>query len=114
MRKYKRIEKPYLVKFRMKPHLDMEGMSSSDWDMVAVRNLCASGAFFLYNKDLGANTLLDLKIDISTSIPTIACVGTIIRIKKYGDSPMMGVALAFTEIDEDDQESINNAAEKGT
>lgn len=113
-RKYKRINKPYLVKFRMRPRLDMEGMSSTDWDMVAVRNLGASGAFFLYNKDLGVNTSLDLKIDISTSTPTITCIGAVIRVKKYGDSPMLGIAVAFSEIDEEDQKLLNKAAEAGS
>lgn len=111
-RKYKRIDKPYLVKFRIRPQTNRE-RPPSDWDMVAVKNLSATGVFFYYNEDLEANTFLDLKIDISTTTPTITCIGTIIRIKRYRNSPMVGVAIAFTEIDEKDKELLKQTAEKG-
>ena len=48
---------------------------STEWDMVPVRDISAGGLTFNYTKNLGFNSLLDFKIDISQSTPTINCVG---------------------------------------
>ena len=42
-RKYVRIEKPYLIRFRVNPYNDMV---TKDWDMIVTRNLSAGGIFF--------------------------------------------------------------------
>ena len=49
-RKYQRIEKPYIVRLRVKPDEGLE-MPSSKWDMVPVRDISAGGlAFKLYKE----------------------------------------------------------------
>ena len=110
-RKHKRIDKPYLVRFRIKLHASHEN-ANTDWDMVPVRDLSATGIFFLCKEDLGTNSLLDLKIEISNHVPTICCTGTVIRIKKHLNSPMFGVAVEFMDIPEKDKEMINKAVEE--
>ncbi len=82
IRKYKRMETPYMTRFRVKRYEDQE-MSSPDWDMVAVKNLSAGDMLFNYNNNLEIDSLLDLKIDISKSTPTINCVGKINRIEEF-------------------------------
>ncbi len=49
---YKRIEKPYMARLRVKQYEGLE-ISSSEWDMVALKDLSAGGALFNYNKNLG-------------------------------------------------------------
>ena len=71
-RKYKRKEKPYMVRFRTIP-LVAKKMVSTDWDMVPVKNLSAGGMLFDYNKNLELDSLLDFKIDISKYTPKIFC-----------------------------------------
>ena len=55
-RKYKRIEKPYRARFKIR------SAGSDDWDSVILKNLSAGGTYFIYKKDLGIGTLLDFKI----------------------------------------------------
>ncbi len=109
-RKYKRIKKPFIVRFRMKKSKDHK-MISSDWDMVAIKDLGAMGILFNYNKDLGIGSLLDLKIDISRYTPTIRCVGKVIRIRKYLNYSTFSTVTLFTEIDRRDNEMINQTTE---
>ncbi len=79
-RKYRRIEKPFMARFRVKQYEGLE-MSSTKWDTVPVRDISAGGLAFNYIKNLGFNSLLDFKIAISQSTPTINCVGKIIRVE---------------------------------
>ncbi len=64
-RKYKRIEKPYIARLRIKQYEGLE-ISSAEWDIVALKDLSAGGALFYYSKYLGHGSLLDLKIVINT------------------------------------------------
>ena len=111
-RKYKRIEKPYYrARFKIRSD-EAQEMWSYDWDSVILMNISAGGAAFFCNKDLGIGTLLDLKIDVSKSTPTINCVGKIIRIDKTRHTSMFGIAIKFTEIGEQEKEMINTTVEK--
>jgi hypothetical protein len=110
-REYKRIEKPFMVRFRTIP-LVAKKMVSPDWDIVAVKNLSAGGMRFNYKKDLGLGSLLDLKIDISKSTPTINCVGKVTRIDHSHLHSMLRIATEFTEIDEQEKEVINTTVEE--
>jgi hypothetical protein len=105
-RKYKRIEKPFMVRLRIKRYEGHETVPTG-WDTIAVRDLGAAGLFFYSKKDLGRGTLLDLKIDVSTATPTINCVGKIIRIDEPIPPSIFGIATEFTEIEEHEKEMIN-------
>ncbi len=110
-RKYKRREKPYMARLRVKQYEGLE-ISSAEWDMVALKDLSAGGAVLFYNKDLGIGTLLDLKIDVSKSTPTINCVGKIIRIDKTQHTSMFYITVFFIDIGEQEKELINKMTEE--
>jgi hypothetical protein len=111
-RKYKRIEKPYMARLRIKQYEGLE-ISSAEWDMVALKDLSAGGALFYYSKYLGLSSLLDLKIDVSTATPTINCVGKVIRIEQTQPHSILRIATEFTGIDEQEKEIINTALLQG-
>ncbi len=110
-RKYKRIEKPYMVRLRVKHH---EGLktSSAGWDWVVLKDLSAGGALCSYNKHLEIGTLLDLKIEVSTSTPTINCVGRVTRIEQSQPPSTLHFAIEFEDIDEQEKKLINKIAEE--
>jgi len=111
-RKYLRIEKPYMARFRVKP-FENSGAVSTDWDMVAVNDLGAGGIFFNSSNDLKIGTILNLKIGFSTTTPSIKCDGIVTRVINHPNSSIFGVATAFTKIDEHMKEMINKVAELG-
>ncbi len=108
-RKYKRIEKPYMVRFQIKQYKGLE-ISTAEWDMVALKDLSTGGVLFNYNKNLGIGTVLDLKIGFSTSTPPLECAGIVIRVKEQQYTSIFGIAVAFTEIGAQEKEMINKAA----
>jgi hypothetical protein len=118
--KHKKIVTPYIARFRVKQYEDQE-MSSPDWDIVAVKNLSAGGMLFQHSKNLGLGSLLDLRIDLFKSVPTINCVVKVTRIEQpqpllieEGQSLifMFRMAAKFTEIDEQEKELINTTVKK--
>ncbi len=110
-RKYKRIEKPYITRFRIKPHGNQD-VVSKDWYMVAVNDLGAGGISFNFDRTLKTGTTLDLKIGFSRSIPSLECRGVVTRVKTHPNTHIFGIATAFTEIDEHRKEMINKTAEE--
>ncbi len=110
-RKYERRQKPFMVRFRTIP-LVAKKMVSTGWDMVPVKNLSAGGMLFDYNNNLELYSLLDLKIDISRSTPTINCVGKIIRIEKLQPTSLFRIEIKFTDIGEQEKELISKAIEE--
>ena len=108
-RKYKRIEKPYITRFRIKPY-ETKDMVSTDWDMVAVNNLGAGGIFFHTRSSLEIGTTLDLKIGFSKYIPRIKCIGRVNRVKRLLGTSIIGIAIEFTEIDDHVKEILNKTA----
>ena len=50
-RKYKRIEKPYITRFRIKPYKNQD-VVSKDWNMVAANDLGAGGIYFNFSRTL--------------------------------------------------------------
>ena len=110
-RKYKRIEKPYIVRFRIKPY-ENQDVVSKDWNMVAVNDLGAGGISFNSNRNMKTGATLDLKIGFSTSLPPIECRGVVTRVKKYPNTSTFCISSAFTEIGEHIKELINKTAEK--
>ena len=102
-RKYKRIEKPYIIGFRIKPDENRD-VVSRDWDMVAVNNLGAGGISFNSNRNMKTGATLDLKIGFSISMPPIECRGVVTRVKKHPNTSTFCIASALTEIDEHTKE----------
>ncbi len=110
-RKYKRIEKPYMARLRIKQYEGLE-ISSAEWDMVLLKDLSAGCALFDYSKYLGFGSLLDLKIDISKYTPTINCVGEIIRSDKLQHISVFCNAIKLIDIGEKEKEAIYTAVEE--
>ena len=105
-RKYKRIEKPYITRFRVKSY-EPRDMVTKDWDMVAVNNLGAGGIFFNSRKSLEIGTILDLKIGFSHSHLSLICVGKVLCVTKHPVTSINGYAVEFTEIDEQIRKMID-------
>ena len=103
-RKFKRIQKPYMVRF--KPHNDPD----VKWDMVAVLNFGAGGALFYHNQKLEADQILDIKINFTPSKDAITCMGKVIRCDGV-PAKMYLLAVNFVDIDELQQEYVNKTIE---
>jgi hypothetical protein len=109
-RKYIRIEKPYMARFRIKPDGN-PNVVSTGWDMVAVNDLGAGGVFFNSSNNLKIGTTLNLKIGFSKTAPSIKCDGIVTRVINHPNTFIFGVATVFTKIDEHIKEMINKVAE---
>jgi hypothetical protein len=107
-RKYKRREKLYMAGVRVKQEEGNETLSTG-WDSVTLHNLSAGGTFFIYKKDLGIGTLLDLKIDDTESMFTINCVGKVTRIEQFKSTAMFCTAIEFIDIGELEKSMINTS-----
>jgi len=105
-RKYKRVEKPIIIRFRIRPESGQE-MASSEWDMVGVNDLGVGGLFFNSSNNIQCGTVLDLKIGFSTSSSSVMCTGMVTRVKKQTDTSIFGIAAAFMNIAESEKELIN-------
>jgi hypothetical protein len=105
-RKYQRVEKPVIIRFRIRPQKGQE-IASSDWDMVGVNDLSARGLFFNSSDNIEIGTVLDLSIGFSTSTAPVKCSGIVTRIKKHPNTSIFGIATAFTEIEEYEKEMID-------
>jgi len=119
-RKYKRLEKLLLGRFRVKQY-EGQKMSVRGWYSVAVENLSAEGMLFNYNNNLEIDSFLDLEVYTPTSIPNIKCAGKLIRIEESQplltrDGPplksMFSIATKFTVIDEQKKEIINTTVKE--
>jgi len=108
-RKYTRIEKPFMVRFRINQY-EGHKMIHSNWDIVTIKDLSAMGVCFQYNKNLGIGSLIDLKLDISYSMQTISCVGKVIRIRKTDGYPGFSIATEFAVIDKEEKAMIDKTA----
>ena len=110
-RRFKRVEKPYITRFRIKPD-EVQNVVPTDWDMVAVNDLCAGGVFFNASRNLEIGTILELRISFSTSTDPVKCVGRVARVIKHLNTFIFGIVTEFTETDQDIQEMINKSTEK--
>ncbi len=105
-RKYHRVEKPVIIRFRIRPENSLE-MASSEWDMVGVNDLSIGGLFFNSSINIQYGTILDLKIGSSTSSTPVQCTGMVTRVKKQQNTSIFGIAAAFMNITESEKELIN-------
>jgi len=109
-RQYRRIEKPFEARFRIKSAKVRE-VESDDWVSVTLMNLSAGGTFFYHRKDLGVGTLLDLEIDVAESTPPINCVGKTLSSDRLQPASSFCVSISFVDIGEEEKELINKVAE---
>ncbi len=107
-RKDKRREKLYMAEVRIKRHEGHE-TESTGWDSVTLHNFSVGGTFFIYRKDLGIGTLLNLKIDGIETMRTINCVGKVTRAEQFQSTSMFCTAIKFINIREKDKETINTS-----
>ncbi len=110
-RKYKRIKKPYWSRLKIINFKNLYQFPDK-WDTVALKDISAGGFSFNYNENLGIDSLLDSKIDLSASTLPINCVGKIIRIEQSQPNSMFHIATEFTEINEQAKELINTTVEE--
>jgi len=104
-RKHQRVEKPIIIRFRIRPDNDQE-MASSQWDMVGVNDLSVGGLFFNSSYNIQNGTVLELKIGFSTSSTPVICTGMVTRVKKQPHTSIFGIAAAFMDIEENEKELI--------
>ncbi len=110
-KKYKEIVIPYIARFRVK-QCDGQETSSHEWNIVAVKNLCAAGIMFNYYKmNLEFGLVLEMKIEFIKSRPNISCIGRIVRIEDAHANSMFRIATEFTEINDLDREIIDTTVE---
>lgn len=109
-RKYRRIEKPYIARFRVKPDGN-PGAVSTGWDMVAVNDLGAGGAFFNSTTNLGIGTIPNLKTGFSANAPLIKCDEIFTRVINQPSTLIFGIVKVFTKIGVHIKEAINKVAE---
>ncbi len=100
-----------MARLRIKQYEGLE-ISSAEWDIVPLKDLSAGGALFYYSKYLGLGSLLDLKIDVSTAMPTVKCAGKVTRIEYTQPHSIIRIATEFTEISEQEKKIINTTVEK--
>jgi len=104
-RQYKRIKKPFVIRFRQKD--DAEG----DWSMVTAKNLSANGVMFTYDKLLPKDSFLDLKINFPGIGGPIECMAKTVRFEKHPNAMLLNIAVMFTDIAESAKNIINETAE---
>ncbi len=73
-----------------------------------MKNLSAGGIKInYYKKKLEIGSLLELRIEFIKSIPTISCIGRVVRIEDAHANAMFRMGVEFTEIDDKEREVIN-------
>jgi len=109
-RKYKRIKKPFIVRFQK---LTKDGKSGvfPGWDIVSVQDLGAGGVLFNYDDKFEMDSRLEFKINFPTLVEPIGCKGKVIRIEKEINSSRVRIASIFTDINEEEKNEINRFAE---
>ncbi len=109
-RRHKRINRPFLSRFRMHAQLE-DGEISSKWCVVTLQNLGAGGALVNSDKKIQIGVPVDLKINFVMADQKIECKGNIIRIEETKHINVYRLAILFTEIDEFKKEIIDKTAE---
>ena len=110
-RRYKKIETPCIARFYFQRHKDNE-IFNPEWDIIAVKNLSAEGMLFTCDKNLGIDSILNIKLEISKSLPTIGCEGRIVRIEELQNLSGYFTAMMFTEMSAQKKEEVNVTIEK--
>ena len=109
-RAYKRIKRHFMAKLQSRLP-DAEGKTSVNWDMVSICDLGAGGTLFNYDKRLEIGSLLNLEIKFPPSEKPIRSVVKILRVEEPFKASILHIATVFVEIDKEQKEIINKAAE---
>ncbi|MBU0571188.1 MAG: PilZ domain-containing protein [Candidatus Omnitrophica bacterium] len=107
-RRHKRIRQQFMVKVREKT----SEAEDSEWDMVTTRNLSAGGVLLNHNRGLKSGSLLEMQVNFPLSEDPINCVGKVLRFNDVPHSPLVQMAVMFTEIDDKIVRLIDQVAEE--
>ena len=110
-RKYQRIEKPLIIKFRVNPE-NYRRANYFEWDMVSVNDLSDGGLFFNSSYNIHDGTLLDFMFGFPKSSTPVKCTGIVTRVKKQPHTSIFGIAAAFMEIEEKEKKLENTFINK--
>lgn len=116
-RKHIRIGRQFIRNFQVRPHQARKGGIFSafgkkdQWKTVEVVDVSAGGVLFAYGSEMEKDTLLDVRMDFYALRGPIECTGKVLRSQKPVDSDKFNTAILFTEIDREDQETINRIAQ---
>ena len=103
-RKFKRIDQHFMAKF--KP------AGVENWQTFFLRDLSAGGILFNHSAELETGSSIELSITLPMSPIPITCSATVVRVKTFsGPLKIYEIAVCFTDIDENQQELIDRAAE---
>lgn len=105
-RKYQRVEKPVIIRFRIRPNNGQE-LTSCEWDMVGVNDLSVGGLFFNSSYNIPNGTVLELRIGFSTSSTPVMCTVMVTRVKNQPRTSIFGIAAAFMNINEEEKQLIH-------
>ena len=108
-RKHNRKKKPFIVMFQIREHNNEE--EKNNWNMAAVLDFGVGGVLFYYNKKVAKNSLLDIRINFSEKTRPICCVSKVIRVDQLGQNNMFLVAVAITNISEEDKEILTHVSQ---
>ncbi len=100
-----------MARLRVKQFKGQE-MSAFYWEMVSVKNVSAGGLLFYHNRNLGFDSLLDFKLDISHTTPTIHCVGKVVRIEEPQPHSLFRIAASFTQMSKEEKALIDKTVEE--
>ena len=109
-RVYKRIQKPFIVRFRIKPEEDT-GAIFPGWDVVTTQNLSAGGILFNYDERIELTSLIDLRVNFPTIKGTMDCTGRVLRVEEVPRSSRVRIAAVFTDIDQEVKKDVEEYAE---
>ena len=110
-RQYKRIKKNFLARFRLK-HIGSDIGNEGGWEMVTTQNLGAGGVLFNYDKEIAPGSVIDMLINFPHIKNPVSCTGRVLRIDKDNPASLRKIAANFIDINPEDQNEINRAAEE--
>ncbi|MFC1480035.1 PilZ domain-containing protein [Candidatus Omnitrophota bacterium] len=106
-RKHKRIDKQVVTNFQVIPEGVQEDFFPR-WDMTKTQNVSAGGVLVDYNKKVEIDSYVHLKLNLPESETPINCVGKVVRVEEKQDSPTLSIAVAFTEISDQERKTLDS------
>ncbi len=111
-REYKRIIKPYIVRYRINSD-GIQKVESAGWNMLAVLegNLSAGGIFFKIKESMETDTIMNLKVSCSIANPLLECKGRVAYITGGSEESLHGIGIEFIGLNEHVSDNINKSVE---